>query len=245
MYNLGLVVPTYNESENIVNLLNLLVDNLNIKTIKTKVLIMDDSSPDGTSDIVRKYIDCNKFENIDLELKIRNGKQGLASAYTQGFAYLIENYKPTFVMSIDADLSHNPKYILPMYEIINKTNSDLLVGSRYVEGGGVENWGVLRKFISRGGSLYSKIILNVNINDLTGGFNMYRSSIFEKLDLSKIDARGYLFQIEMKYRTYKLGFKVNEYPIIFSDRINGKSKMSKSIMAEALFGVFKLKNKIK
>jgi dolichol-phosphate mannosyltransferase len=243
-YNLGLVVPTYNESENILNLMNLLVDNLNTKEIVTKVLIMDDSSPDGTSDIVKEYIQNNVFDNISFELKTRPGKQGLATAYTQGFSYLIEQFNPTYVMSIDADLSHNPKYIYPMYETIIESQSDLLIGSRYVKGGGVENWGPVRKFISRGGSLYSKLILSVNINDLTGGFNLYKSTIFQKLKLEDINASGYLFQIEMKYRTKKLGFKVNEFPIIFTDRVNGQSKMSKSIFAEALIGVIKLKTKI-
>ncbi|MGL4759123.1 MAG: glycosyltransferase, partial [Patescibacteria group bacterium] len=161
MYSLGLVVPTYNESENILNLLNLLVDNLGGKDFKVKVLIMDDSSPDGTAKIVEDFIKINKFQNLDFEIKIREGKQGLASAYIQGFGYLKLNFNIDYLMSIDADLSHHPKYIFPMYEIIKKTESDLLVGSRYVYGGGVENWSPMRKIISRGGSLYSKLLLNV------------------------------------------------------------------------------------
>lgn len=241
MYNLGIVIPTYNEKDNIVKMLDLLNSNLNNKGHKIIILIMDDSSPDGTSKIVQEYISNHKIEDITTELKVRAGKEGLATAYTQGFQYLIDNYNPEFLLSIDADLSHNPKYIIPMLEKITKENLDLVIGSRYVTGGGVENWGFVRKMLSKGGSIYAKTILGVAINDLTGGFNLYRSSIFKSIILDHIKARGYLFQIEMKYRTTKAGYKVSEYPIIFTDRINGKSKMSKKIILEALLGVWGLR----
>lgn len=241
MYNLGIVIPTYNEKDNIINLLSLVVDNLEQKDMKTFVLIMDDNSPDGTKDLVANFIENNTFKNIKFELKVREGKQGLATAYTQGFEYLINNQKADVVMSLDADLSHNPKYIYPMYELLIKTNKDLIVGSRYIEGGGIENWGPQRKFISKAGSLYAKTILGSPINDLTGGFNLYRSRVFDIVKLESINARGYLFQIEMKHRMVAAGFKELEYPIIFSDRVNGQSKMTKSIIFEALTGVWKLK----
>jgi dolichol-phosphate mannosyltransferase len=241
MYNLGIVVPTYNEKDNIINLIDQLSSNLKDKSINTILLIMDDSSPDGTGEIVRDYINNHNFDFLTIELKVRAGKQGLASAYTQGFQYLIDNYSPSYLLSLDADLSHDPKYIPLMYNLIDKENQDLIVGSRYVDGGGVLNWGIFRKMISKGGSLYAKTILGININDLTGGFNMYRSSLFDTIELSSINAHGYLFQIEMKYRVSKITNNYKEFPIIFADRVNGKSKMSKLIILEAFLGVWKLK----
>jgi dolichol-phosphate mannosyltransferase len=241
LYNIGIVTPTYNEKDNILDMLNLLNASLSNSGLKCVILVMDDSSPDGTSQIVSDYISNFKSDNITLELKVRAGKQGLATAYTQGFAYLIEKYEPEFVMSIDADLSHNPKYIPKMYQKAIIEQADLVVGSRYVKGGGVKNWGIDRKVLSKGGSLYAKTILGVGINDFTSGFNLYNTKIFKKLDLDKVNARGYFFLIEMKYKIYKLGFKVVEFPIVFVDRVNGASKMSKSIFMEAVTGVIKLR----
>jgi dolichol-phosphate mannosyltransferase len=243
MYNLGIVVPTYNEKDNIVNILNKVVADLGGKNINVVLLVMDDSSPDGTGDIVREYINTHSNDFLTIELKVRAGKQGLATAYTQGFRYLIDNYNPTYVMSMDADMSHDPKYVPPMLHKMENENLDLIVGSRYVKGGGVENWGPDRKAISRFGSLYAKSILGSKLNDMTGGFNIYRASIFKSLDLNQIKAHGYLFNIEMKYRVNKISERIAEHPIIFVDRVNGKSKMSKMIILEAFTGVWGLRFK--
>ncbi|MGL4758741.1 MAG: polyprenol monophosphomannose synthase [Patescibacteria group bacterium] len=242
MYNLGIVIPTYNEIDNIFNLLDLLRKVFSNDSLNPVILVMDDNSPDGTNYEVQKFIE--KYSNeITVKLIIRSSKQGLASAYKQGFKYLIEKFDVPYVMSLDADFSHNPEYIPQMYKSMVSKDSDLTVGSRYVRGGGTENWSRMRKIISRGGSLYAKAILNSPINDLTGGFNIYKSDIFKTVDLEKVNARGYLFQIEMKNKIINNGFKFNEYPIVFIDRINGKSKMSRDIVLEAVIGVWKERNK--
>ncbi len=243
MYNLGIVVPTYNEKENIVNIITKIVNELKNKNINVILLVMDDSSPDGTGELVRDYINNNSFDFLTIELKVRAGKQGLASAYTQGFRYLIDNYSPTFVMTMDADMSHDPKYITPMLNKMENENLDMMVGSRYVEGGGVVNWGPQRKAISRFGSLYAKSVLGSSLNDMTGGFNIYRANLYNTINLSDINAHGYLFQVEMKHRVNKISTRIAEYPIIFTDRVNGKSKMSKMIILEAFTGVWGLRSK--
>jgi dolichol-phosphate mannosyltransferase len=240
MYDLGIVIPTYNEKDNIDNILNVLNNVFIDDKYKVKILVMDDSSPDGTGELIREYIDSKKSK-LDLELIVRSGKQGLASAYIQGFQYLVDKFNPNFVMSIDADLSHNPTYIPYMLEMAKLQGLDLVIGSRYIEGGGVKNWGLYRKLISKMGSLYAKTILQVPINDLTGGFNLYKSKILNEINLDSIKAHGYLFQIEMKYRISKISKKILEFPIIFTDRVNGKSKMSKMIILEALVGVWKIR----
>jgi dolichol-phosphate mannosyltransferase len=241
MLNLGIVIPTYNEIDNINILLNSLTTELESTELKTRILIMDDSSPDGTGAEITKWIAEHDFKNTIIELHTREGKQGLASAYTQGFSYLIERFGPEFLLSMDADMSHNPEYIEGMMQKIRNENLDLVVGSRYVKGGGVVNWSWFRKLISRGGSIYAKSVLGMSINDLTGGYNLYRKNIFQKLDLDNIKAQGYLFQIEMKYRTAQNKFILGEYPIIFADRINGQSKISKFIIIEALLGTIGLR----
>jgi dolichol-phosphate mannosyltransferase len=241
MLNLGIVIPTYNEIDNIDTLLNSLTLELESTELKTRILIMDDSSPDGTGEKITKWIKDHDFKNTIIELHTRAGKQGLASAYTQGFSYLIERFQPEFLLSMDADMSHNPEYIEGMVNKMKNENLDLVVGSRYIKGGGVVNWGWIRKLISRGGSIYAKKVLGMNINDLTGGFNLYRRSVFNRLDLDNIKAQGYLFQIEMKYRTAQNKFILGEYPIIFADRVNGQSKISKFIIIEALLGTIGLR----
>jgi dolichol-phosphate mannosyltransferase len=243
MYNLGMVVPTYNEKDNIINIIEKVVTELKDKNINIVLLVMDDSSPDGTGEIVREYINTHSYDFLTLELKVRAGKQGLATAYTQGFRYLIDNYNPTYVMSMDADMSHDPKYVAPMLTKMENDNLDLIVGSRYVEGGGVVNWGPQRKAISRFGSLYAKSILGSRLNDMTGGFNIYRANVFNSIDLTEIKAHGYLFNIEMKHRVNKITTRIAEHPIIFVDRVNGKSKMSRMIILEAFTGVWGLRFK--
>lgn len=227
-----IVIPTYNENLNIEKL---------IKEIfsfhpEISILIVDDASIDGTIETVTNLQ--NEFKNIYL-LK-RNTKLGLASAYVEGFKYALNLGFNSFIQ-MDGDFSHNPKYLKEMLDYLE--NNDVVIASRYVKNGGTLGWGLIRKLISKGGSLYSKIVLNCPINDLTGGFNAWTKESLAKIDLDKIISKGYCFQVEMKYKAYKAGLKIKEFPIIFEDRKFGKSKMSKEIFFEAIVNIFKLKFK--
>lgn len=245
MKKLLIVIPTYNEKENIVNLIEIIEDTLsklhfNCEKIWdiTSLLFIDDNSPDGTAKIIEDI--SKEYPEGKVNLIKRAGKLGLGTAYITGFKWGIQN-SFDYICQMDADLSHNPVYIKDMLDAIKE--ADFIIGSRYVKGGDVRNWGMLRKFISKGGSLYSKIILWVNINDFTGGFNLWKKEVLEEINLDKIISNGYSFQIELKYRAYKKGFKYKEVPIIFDDRTHGKSKMSKKIFIEAVINVWKLRFK--
>lgn len=227
-----LIIPTYNEKQNISSLL----DEIEKETSKfdLSILIVDDSSNDGTIESVE-----NKrklYKNINT-LK-RPEKLGLASAYIDGIKYGIENGFEYFI-EMDADFSHNPKYLPTMIEKLKE--NDVVIGSRNIKGGKVVEWGFLRNLISKGGSMYSRFILNCPINDLTGGFNGWNKKIIEKIDLDSIISKGYSFQIEMKYKAYKNKAKIIEFPIVFEDRKFGKSKMSKTIFFEALLNILKIR----
>ena len=240
MYKLGIVIPCYNESLNIYELLVQIDEVVSYNKVKTLVLVVDDASPDQTAKIVREIIGNNQSGFLDIQVMERAGKLGLGTAYIQGISKIVDQCE--FVMEMDADLSHQPKYIMDFLKAAEQNNLDLVIGSRYVKGGGIENWDFKRKAISRFGSLYAKIILGVNINDFTGGYNMFRSDFIKRINLlSQIQSIGYLFQIEMKYRSVCTKARFVEIPIIFPDRINGVSKMSGSIIKEAAIGVFKLK----
>ena len=244
MYKLGIVTPCYNESQNIQQLLSQIDEVVSENRIKTLVLIVDDASPDGTATIVKNIIKDNQSEFLTIQILERTGKLGLGTAYIQGISQIKESCE--FVMEMDADLSHQPKYIVNFLQAANQDNLDLVIGSRYIKGGGIENWDLKRKTISRFGSLYAKTILGAEVNDFTGGYNMFRSEFISKINLlQQIESIGYLFQIEMKYRSIKAGAKFAEVPIIFPDRVNGESKMSGSIIKEAAIGVFKLKLNVK
>jgi dolichol-phosphate mannosyltransferase len=237
-FDLGVVVPTYNEKGNIEVLLPKIKQVCQTANLKTLVLVMDDNSPDGTVDLVRKLIGQLNSENFEIRCEVRPKKMGLASAYIQGFEQI--RGETEFVLSMDADLSHDPIYT-PEFIKTAKSGYDYVIGSRYIQGGGVIGWGLYRRFISRMGSLYATLITGVDIRDFTGGFNLYRSSLFDTLSLGKVKAEGYLFQIEMKYRLAKLGFKYKEFPIVFTDRVVGQSKISRRIVMEAFLGVVKLR----
>ncbi len=232
MNKILLIIPTYNENQNI----SALLDEVEKETSKfdLSILIVDDSSTDGTIETVenKKQI----YNNIQT-LK-RPAKLGLASAYIDGIKYGIKNNFEYFI-EMDADFSHNPKYLSTMIE--NLKENDVVIGSRNIKGGSVVNWGFLRNLISKGGSLYSRLILNCPINDLTGGFNGWSKKIIEKIDLDTIISKGYSFQIEMKYKAYKNKAKIIEFPIVFEDRKFGKSKMSKTIFFEALLNILKIR----
>lgn len=227
-----IIIPTYNEIENIELLLRAV-----FKIVpEISVLIIDDASPDGTGEYVDNLINSHCYPN-KLFIKHRSGKLGLGTAYVEGFLWGLQQGYDIFI-EMDADFSHNPLYLPKMLELIKK--HDCVIGSRYIRGGGVENWGLLRRFISWGGSLYARIILMTNIHDFTGGFNCFRRENLILIKPETILSKGYCFQIEMKFRHRLLGKEVFEMPIIFPDRKQGVSKMSGSIFKEAILNVIKL-----
>ncbi len=228
-----IIIPTYNEELNIVDLIYEI--NKVLYKVEFSILVVDDASIDSTAQKVEQLKE--KFKNIYL-LK-RKGKFGLASAYTDGFKKGIELGFNCFIQ-MDADFSHDPKYLPIMLEKLK--DNDVVIASRNIKGGKVEGWGLIRNLISKGGSIYSKIVLNCKINDLTGGFNAYRKEILDKINLDCIISQGYCFQIEMKYKAYKLGARINEFPIVFVDRKKGKSKMNKAIFFEAFINILKLRS---
>lgn len=225
------ILPTYNEKENITKIVQAIFE---LKQ-PLDILIVDDNSPDGTGKIADKLT--YQYKN-HLFVLHRQGKEGLGRAYIAGFKWALErNYDN--IIQMDADFSHDPKYLKDMLREIK--NNDLVIGSRYVKGGGTKGWPIYRKIISRGGSLYSKIILGISLNDLTGGFKCWRANLLKKIGLNAITSNGYSFQIEMNYRAYRKRAKIKETPIIFVDRTNGKSKMSKKIFREAIFKVWQIR----
>lgn len=227
------VIPTYNEKENISNILHA-VFNLNENF---HVLVIDDGSPDGTAQIVKDLQ--SKFPG-QLFIEERKGKLGLGTAYIHGFKWgIARNYQ--FIFEMDADFSHNPNDLPRLYNACKNEGADLAIGSRYTKGGGVVNWPANRIALSKGGSLYTRIITWMPVKDPTAGFMCYRKEVLETIDLDKIAFVGYAFQIEMKFATWKLGFKIKEVPIIFQDRTYGVSKMNKGIVKEGILGVLKLR----
>ncbi len=227
-----IIIATYNEKENIEKILASVF--LNVPD--AHVLVIDDNSPDKTADVVAKLAQ-NKYPGQLFLLK-RAGKLGLGTAYVAGFNWALERDYMA-ILHMDADFSHNPKYLPAMFAAL-ETN-DLVLGSRYVKGGGVLNWPLKRKIISRGGSLYSQIILGLPIHDLTGGFKCWRREVLETIGINNLEATGFSFQIETTYKTYLNGFRIKEIPIIFEDRIMGVSKMSGSIFSEAMKMVWKMR----
>ena len=238
MNKLFICIPTYNEKENIITVLKRIETVSNkIDDFEIQIIVIDDNSPDKTAQLVKDYA---KTSSLKIHLIENLRKSGLGKAYIQAFNYA-RHSGAYAVCEMDADLSHNPKYLLKISKLITKY--DLVIGSRYVENGGAINWGLKRQFISRCGNIYSRIILGINVHDLTGGYNCYRVTVFDKLDLRTVSSVGYAFQIEMKYRTIKLGFNWIETPIIFVDRVKGKSKLINSILLEAIFSPWKLRFK--
>jgi dolichol-phosphate mannosyltransferase len=225
------IVPTYNESLNIERLVS---EVFPVIPGTAGILVVDDNSPDGTGAIVQKMIPGSRGR---LALLCRENKEGLGKAYLAGFEWGISrNY--TVFLEMDADLSHNPIYIPLMLEKI-KTHG-AVIGSRYVRGGGVQNWSFFRFLISRGGSLYGRVVLRCPVKDLTGGFNMWRKDALDKINLRSIMSSGFLFQVEMKYKAYRGKCDIVEIPIVFIDRKYGQSKMSGKIFFEALVNMWNL-----
>jgi dolichol-phosphate mannosyltransferase len=224
------VVPTYNERENI----GALVPQI-LELPRFRVLVVDDNSPDGTAEVVARLA----REEPRVGLLSRPGKQGLGTAYIAGFRRALGE-GAEFICEMDADFSHDPRYLPALLEAA-ETRYDLALGSRYIQGGGTANWGIARKLISRGGNMYARAILGLPIMDATGGFRCYRRRVLETIDLDAIHSNGYSFQIEMAYRTLQAGFRIGEVPIIFPDRRVGQSKMSRRIVLEALITVWRLR----
>jgi dolichol-phosphate mannosyltransferase len=225
-----IVTPTYNEADN----LNRLFEEVYSVVPDVHMLIVDDNSPDGTGDMA----DARAAEDERVHVLHREGKLGLGTAYIAGFKWALER-DYTHVFEMDADLSHQPKYLPDFLE--KAKDHQLVLGSRAIKGGGTEGWGPGRKILSRGGTLYTRCILWLPYTDLTGGFKCFHREVLERLDLDTVRSEGYAFQIELTWRAHKLGYKVGEVPIIFPDRTEGQSKMSKGIFWEAVTMVWRLR----
>jgi len=224
------IIPTYNEIENIEKIIN----EIQILNSTIDVLVVDDNSPDGTAKVVENIL----RNNNGVYLIRRESKMGLGTAYVAGFKFAIEqNYD--YIFEMDADFSHNPQEIPRFLEEIK--SCDLVIGSRYVKGVNVVNWPLRRLILSYAANLYTRIITGIPVKDSTGGYKCFRRKILESIDLDRIHSGGYAFQIEMNFKTWKKGFKIREIPIVFVDRIEGISKMSKSIVREAIWMVWHLR----
>jgi len=225
-------MPTYNEKDNIRNI----IPAIHAAAPEVHLLVIDDNSPDGTGAIADEMAAADER----IHVLHRTQKQGLGPAYIAGFRWAMERGYD-YIFEMDADFSHQPKYLPGMIAALGE--HDVVIGSRYVAGGGTENWGLIRQFISRGGGLYARTILGVKIKDLTAGFIGWRANVLDAIDLDTVEASGYVFQIEMKYRAHQRGFKILEIPITFPDREVGESKMSGGIALEAITRVWKIRLK--
>ncbi|MDL2208046.1 polyprenol monophosphomannose synthase [Parabacteroides sp. OttesenSCG-928-O15] len=227
------IIPTYNEKENIENIIRAV---FGLEKF-FHILIIDDGSPDGTAAIVKRM-----QEEFPERLFIveRSGKQGLGTAYIRGFQWALE-HTYGYIFEMDADFSHNPNDLIPLYEACALKGADVAIGSRYIDGVNVVNWPLGRVLMSYFASMYVRIVTGMKIKDTTAGFKCYRREVLETIELDQIHFKGYAFQVEMKFTAYKCGFTLAEVPIVFVNRVLGVSKMNSSIFGEALFGVLKLK----
>jgi len=234
--NAIVIIPTYNERENI----TLIIDSVFSLAKDFDVLIVDDNSPDGTAELVK---DLQKNYNTEKEIRLhlmqRPGKQGLGTAYIEGFKFALQ-HGYDFVLQMDADFSHNPKDLISLYLNCSEWGHDLAIGSRYASGVNVVNWPMGRVLLSFFASKYVQIVTGIPVHDTTAGFVCYRRKVLETIPLDNIKFVGYAFQIEMKFLTWKYGFRLNEVPIVFTDRTRGQSKMSAGIFKEAFFGVMQM-----
>ncbi|MBI4711047.1 MAG: polyprenol monophosphomannose synthase [Candidatus Omnitrophica bacterium] len=224
------IIPTYNEKENLAELIPCLFTSVP----DIHLLVVDDNSPDGTGRFVQEMA----LQDPRIFLLSRPAKEGLGRAYVAGFQWALARGYDVMI-TLDGDMSHHPSYIPAMLNEISQ--ADLVVGSRWIQGGGIRDWSLYRVLLSRGASLYARLVLGLAVKDLTGGFNCYRRSVLEAVGPKNIHADGYGFQIEMKYRALQQGFRLKEVPIVFPDRQKGKSKISRRIVLEAIVLVWKLR----
>lgn len=233
MQNNLVIIPTYNEKDNIEDII------LHVFSLKSffEILIVDDNSPDGTIEIIERL---RKTYPDRLHLEIRNEKSGLGTAYIHGFKWAL-NHGYEFIFEMDADFSHNPDDLEKLLAAVKNEGYDMAIGSRYINGVNVVNWPISRVLISYFASTYVKFVTGMKINDTTAGFKCYKRRVLEAINLDSIKFVGYAFQIEMKFKAWKYGFKIKEVPIIFTDRTKGTSKMSSNIVKEAFLGVIKMK----
>ncbi len=229
------IIPTYNEKENIEKMVRKVFS----LSLPFNLLIIDDNSPDGTADIIKKL---QKEYTNQLHLIQRKGKLGLGTAYITGFKWALENHFE-YICEMDADFSHNPDDLIRLYDACETQGADLAIGSRYISGVNVVNWPMGRILMSYFASKYVRFITRMKIQDTTAGFKCYKRKVLETINLDKIKLKGYAFQIEMKFTTWKFGFKIIEVPIIFTERQEGVSKMSGGIFNEAVWGVIKMKSR--
>jgi dolichol-phosphate mannosyltransferase len=234
-----LILPTFDEAENI----ELIVDAA-LGVLRTaarddfRILVVDDDSPDGTGRIADRLAAAHP----EVEVLHRTEREGLGPAYLAGFAHAL-GHGAGYVFEMDADFSHDPADLARLLAAVRDGGADVALGSRYVPGGAVADWGVLRRIVSRGGSLYARLVLGLPVHDLTGGFKCFRAEVLEAIDLPTVRAHGYAFQVELTNRAVRRGFRVVEVPIIFRDRLRGKSKMSARIALEAMFLVPRLRRR--
>lgn len=226
------IIPTYNEKENIDDLFNRLTS----LPLAFDILFVDDNSPDGTAKLIRTF----QKNNPDIYLIEREGKMGLGTAYIKGFKWALDKgYE--YIFEMDADLSHNPDDLIHLYNAVKEKKADLAIGSRYISGVNVVNWPLGRVVMSYMASMYVRLITGLKVKDTTAGFKCYRRAVLETINLDMVNSKGYVFQIEMKFLSWKYGYKIMEVPIVFTNREKGLSKMSGGIFNEAIWGVLKLK----
>lgn len=227
------IIPTYNEAENIVAVLEQVV----ALPIHVHVLVIDDASPDGTAGLVRSFMEA---QPDGVSLIERGGKQGLGTAYIRGFEWALENGF-SIICEMDADLSHNPDDLPQLIAPVRDGLADMSIGSRYVEGVRVMNWPLGRLVLSYGAGVYTRLITRLPVYDVTAGFVCYHRRVLASVDLDRVNSNGYSFQVEMKFRAWKSGYRLVEVPIVFTERTEGQSKMSKAIVREAAFKVWELR----
>ncbi len=231
-----IIIPTYNEKENIAQIIRAIFDLQG----RFDILVIDDGSPDGTAAIVKGMMEQEPYKG-HLFIMERSGKLGLGTAYIEGFKWALARPQYEYIFEMDADFSHDPKDVPRLLAACKEHGADLAIGSRYISGVNVVNWPMSRVLMSYFASKYVKLVTGIPVHDTTAGFKCYRRRVLQAIPLNEIRFKGYAFQIEMKFTTYLLGFKIEEVPVIFVNRKYGTSKMSGSIFSEAMWGVIRLK----
>ena len=244
MINIAVLIPTYNEAQNIPALLSAMRDmSAKLSDISFALYVIDDSSPDGTAEVVEKLNTQLEIANFCAKVIRRAQKEGLGRAYIDGFKQMLAlNPQPDFVLQMDADLSHNPEYILEYVKAVRE-GADFIVGTRYINGGSCPDWSWYRKLLSRGGNTYARLVLGRKITDYTGGFNMYSLDVLKKIRWDALDSAGYGFLIDLKYQAQRLSKKIIEIPIQFLDRQHGQSKMPLNTIFQNFALVLRIKMK--